>query len=67
MADLKIKQTTVLCYKDGNMLFDVTNDGFKEHPCCPTCEPTRYMTLLKNAVDIKILTPEEIRDSARNN
>lgn len=56
---LSFTQTLKLCPRHGDFVVEVVRDAQREHGCCPTCEPDRYMKLLKEATDIKMLTDKE--------
>jgi hypothetical protein len=74
---IHLKQTLIQCPKDGEYLFDVhrteieitpdsITSGQKQlDPSCPRCNPQRHFELLRAAVTIQMLKPEEIRPQRR--
>lgn len=61
---LSFIQKRILCPRHGDMLVEITRDGVREHPCCATCEPERYMKLLKEATQIELITENQPQRNA---
>lgn len=62
---LRLHQTLLTCYKDGENLWRVTrfiydiglgiNQEIEEEPVCKKCDPGRYYTILQKAERIETL------------